>query len=1140
MYSFYENFSVTNESKMPYSLQEENIHPYVSSPSGRAENNKFLLLRDSARLLFKTPCLRNLTFSCKLGYVPPACAYEKQRISWGIYFGYDQQMRIGRILSVSYFEEEASLCFDLYSMRGKKETIESSFWVPGIRLEGNRMYDFAFAIEEGRCRGKFDDIEFVFECAAAKGKIGFMSRSSIMGLLFSDVKIESSDVEAQEFSNRKFVIPHYDGGSEDYCIEIKLKKYADGPFEIAYSLVGGAFSRKTKDYQMNIWSVQYDIIKNAYIKFYGDHQTERLYLKNGELCFVEQSPDGKDTELVMNGAVQPFKGKFYLEEFDEDADFAFGYEMFRRLGNELQEDEREFLYRDGELIYSGKSLSEDYIITIETPENKKITEMIPKEIDEYEKALFHAKKNHYFRHDEEITFHLNWHMRRNIEMISFKVFLLDAFYDEVDQMEICTEPAVRFQEYGFTSFVSHISLGKMQQGIYHIKAVMLMGEKVVCKHVSAFEVIDDSDISPRESSKIPFIYSGEAAPPNIKYNCPDPWIIKPDHNEIHYVECLLAVPEMTEQRKGWELLKLYKRKMFLWLNRRTMPLGKKYSDYPESMKMADYTNISAPEAPINYIITPDIFKKNAIRKIYDEFREEKKEYNLSELPHDGGMTEEQFKKFYYLCGSEWVDYCCEKNAERLIEFHSEIKKVNPHIKFTQYGPYAIYGSNHAGIHSAKWRMVPTDLAHEMVDGFWFFEDYPFITGQATHYCAWGMMGLLMHMPKARIVVELFGSFDPVCPDGFVCYAYPPMGGVYVESYRTVTQVNEHMYAAVFRDGKFSYYDNPGFQFLQSYNTEAKKRFEAFLKGWGNYLKNKPKMPMKSPAFVMEYSNDDDRYEFDFAETDVNNISQAGQAYVYGIMAQAGLPKGYCTDFEGLMQLNENMSDVCVLPSLKHAPHAVKEKIRELSAKGIGLVAVSDIGDLNDIFGVEKCECKAKICTLKREREREFITCREAEFFYRESGAEVLLNAETVDGERYPVILKYGKNIIINSYICQVGCEDFAFEPFGLANVSRLLKKTVEDVMKEISFPLATAEENCGINLFITENGEKRILLTDYSLCGCDEEKQIVVKLNFEVDEVRFVGHKDDEVMPNLIKKNGKIKGFSVNVRPGESMIFALE
>ena len=402
------------------------------------------------------------------------------------------------------------------------------------------------------------------------------------------------------------------------------------------------------------------------------------------------------------------------------------------------------------------------------------------------------------------------------------------------------------------------------------------------------------------------------------------------------------------------------------------------------------------------------------------------------------------------------------------------------------------------------------------------------------------MGLLLNMPKANILVELFCSFDPVCPDGFVFHAFPPMGGVYVESYRTVTQVFEHMYAAVLMDGKFKYYDRPGFQFLQSYNTEAGKRFEEFLKGWGTYRKNKPLKPMKAPVFVAEFPDEDDRFDLDFSERDANNVSQSGQAYLYEIMAEAGLPKGYCTNFEGVLDIDETYTDVCVLPSLKYASGEVKQKIRELSEKGVSLIAVSDVADLGNLFGVKENKKTATVAALETNDEKEYITHRNAEFPYSTDGAEVMLYVTSESGEKYPFVLKYGKNILINSYICHVGCAEVRHDSFGIANVSKLLRKVLTKLTKEISSPLATSDNNCGLNLFVTESGEMRILLTDFTLCGNHEPKKVTVKLNFDAEDIINVCHKDMAIQPDIIRIDGKVKAFTVTLRPGESTMFAVK
>ena len=177
------------------------------------------------------------------------------------------------------------------------------------------------------------------------------------------------------------------------------------------------------------------------------------------------------------------------------------------------------------------------------------------------------------------------------------------------------------------------------------------------------------------------------------------------------------------------------------------------------------------------------------------------------------------------------------------------------------------------------------------------------------------------------------------------------------------------------------------------------------------------------------------------------------------MAEAGLPKGFCTNLDGVLDIDENLTDVCVIPSLKHASDNVKQKIRELSEKGVALIAVSDVCDLCDLFGVKEDKNSAKVAALETGDEFEYITHRNAEFPYAENGAEVALYVVAEDGKKYPFVLKYGKNILINSYICHIGCAETRHDTFGISNVSKLLRKVLTKLTTEVSNPLATADNN---------------------------------------------------------------------------------
>ena len=1137
MYRFYESFDECGEQRLPYSLNEENLHTY-HEPSGYAENGRFCLFRRGARILLNTPALKDFTLSANVGFLPPAVAYFANE-EWAFDFGYLPKKRTAQRIAIGYDAKKNSVSATLLKVNGKSSDPICSSIYENVTLDPDASYPFTFKIENGKCKGSFAGLDFSFDIDANLGKIAIASSHTGNGVFFSSLSVESDECVAEVISENEYLIPFYDGGCVPYKINLAVKKF-DDVYELSYELSGGSYSKNTPNYKMEVWSVEYDIFTNPYIRFYKGGKAKTLYIKNGTLTFVEQNETIKATELMMGGEKIPYKGSFYLDEFDPDADFAFGYDMFRSLGNELQEGKREFIFRGGELIYSGDSLVDDYVITVKSSENKAITERIPKDIDMYESALSHARENHYFLSDECVRFKVTTYARKNADLVDVRFYLLDAFFEKVQDINyVNVEPkGVDLYKHQINEY--SVVLEKMEQGVYHLKVALLLGDEVLSEHTSAFEVLDDSDVSPRESSKIPFMYSGEATPPNIEFNCPDPWIIKPDHNETHYVECMLGVPEIIEKRRGWEILKLYKLKTFMWIDHRTTPKGKSYKEYMKTIKLANYLKLAGPPC---YALLPSIFKRDGVLDIYREFEKEHPDYNLPTVTENGEISRHDFDKFYRSYGTEWLTYLSEKNSLNVISMHEDIKKINPNVKFVQYGPYTPYSGRFPGPlgpQGTMSRMILPSLAGKIMDGYWVFEDYPFITDQKSYCSSWGAINNLLHFADVNFAIEIFSNFDPVCPDGAVCFAYPPMGGIYVESYRTVTQVYEHLYATAYREGAFRYYENPAFQFMQVYSTEAPKRMEEFLKGYGVYLKNKPKSPERSIVFVSEYEPSDNRFDMEYSFRGPNNVSQAAEAYLYGLSAMAGLPKGYSTDFKGLCELDRNKIDVCVLPSVKSASESLLNTVRKLSEDGVPLFAVSDVSGLEDLFGVEKDGCARTVSLLENETESEIITKRKTEFFYRPTTAKVLLYAISEDGERVPFILKNGKNVLINAYVVAVGADDFVEHPFGGANVSVLLKDTLMELLRELSTPVATVDGECGISVFSGEDGEKRIVLTDYTKCRSTENKNVTVRLNFEASDVWCVMHEDMQITPSKIKNDGRLLGFGVTLRPGESAMFKLK
>ena len=1148
MFGFSENFSICDNLGMPYSLIEERGHRYKSK-SAEIKNGVFKVLRANTTFLFKTPRFKNFGIKATVGFSEPTYC-----VSWGFLFGYNKELKTGKMVLFNYLKEKKILKIRLFDVKVNKYIFIEEAEYRNVKLSSNEKYAVNVKCENGKCFGGLDNYGFSFKTGETYGNLGislYFPDDEMKGVsLFYDFSITSDDqISVLNIFRRQCVIPHYDGGSENYVLTVSVDKLDEEAYRVSYDLDGGVFSREPKDYKMEIWTVQYDIFKNAYIAFSKKTHTNKMYLKNGMLVFSEQNEFGKFGEQVFKAEKMPFKGTFLLTEFDSEYDLIFGYDDFRRLGNEFQGGGREFIYdKDSKLIYSGESVFDDELIVVKSPENKKIVGLIPKDVSEYDKAIFHAQNNHYFIADECIKFEITVCTKRDISLYSVKAEITDTYFNNGKSIELkISDNENTFRRFGYFSHKYKVETESMPQGVYHICVRLYYGGKCVKEHISAFEIIDSkNNISPAEASGLPFMYSGEGAPPEIEYNCPDPCIIKPDFNICHYLSGIQYQATVAERRNPWKLLKLYKKKAFTWIDERTVPNGKSYRDYPQSLKNSDFVQVGTGKGIFLNIINPNWFDYPDIREIYNNFRKDHPQYADKIFCLEGGkkVTLEDLEVLFSVCPEEWVQYYCERKNEISLKCYGEIRKINPNIKISHYGPYAQYGSNYWSEYSAKWRGISNKYKNEIVDGFYVFEDYPFICEQQTHYSAWAMMSMILNIPDTKIMAELFYDFAPVCPDGYVFYANPPYGNCKVKPYQTVTQIYEYMYSTpVFRGGQFHYYSDNYFQILQSYNIDPEQRFTEFLKGWGCYLENKPAKPLRSAAFIAEFEPFDDRYDLDYNGSAFNNVSQAGECFVYEQMAEYGMPKGFMTNFDGLKQLDNDMADLICIPSLKDREKSEISKLRELFENGAAMVAVGYVDGLEDIFGVEKCKSRDIVNQFKGKDDEELITPRKAEFRYRVTDAETVLYAvNTVTGAKYPAIIKKDKAVLINCYICDVGSENYVFETFGLANISNLLKETCARFLKSISEPAATADGRYGINVFENTKGETMLMLTDYSYYGeSSETSEAFVRFdNLNVKDISFAGHTDDECVINKFFDGERLSAFSVEIKQRQALMFKLK
>ena len=1145
MFCLDERFCVCGEDGEAYGLTEVHFHHYTI-PSGVVKNGRFEFNRIDGLFCVNMPDIKEFRCIAEISR-----SNVKEKTIWEFRYGFCVSENTGYAISLEYLANGTQMTVSHVKIRGKERQILDSTNLINVLIEPETWHTLILDRRENVINVGFDDKMCAFSSPSEAGVL-CLSQSGSVGEVFYK-RITISSPETPKYKTELLLsasMPCYDGGSEPYTLKIHILRYLNGSYSVSYCLTGGAASRPERDYKMGNWSVQYDVFKNPFIRIFGDRSKKKLILRNGDLVFTEQNPTGRFAELFMDAGKTPYQGTFFLpsDSIGKIEYVSFGYEQFRRLGNEFQADSREYIFSEtGDILFEGHPLENSNQISVASPKDKKITALIPNTVTEYKKAFFHAQHNHYFLSNEPVRFDI-CAVTDAQDYISFQLTLETAFFRPI--RSIAAKITNRYDHFlcnfGKRAFDICAEVGVLPQSVYHLRVEMFYGSEKMASHVSAFEILDLNDKrSPRESAGIPFLYSGEGAPPNIRYNCPDPWIEKPDFNACHYFDCLLCQPEISEERRVWELLKLYKIKLFAWIDGRTAPEGKTWRDYPQTVRHADYLDVDSKSGEAWYFFHTILQHTPSTIEILKEFRELHPEYNskLPKITEENKSDPNQIWSLLAVCPEEWISYLNRRTNEQALAFQAEIRKFNEHVKFGKYGALGFYMTNHVNAYAGKWRTNDMENFSKLRDGFSIFEDYAFITGQQPYYCAWGLMGYMLHTPDLQVLPEFFSNFDPVCPDEAVFFANPPMGKCSVPAYQVATQLCDYMFAScTFINGRYQYYRDNKFQLLQSYNVEPAQRLETFLRTWGSYLENKPKKPLRAPTFVSCYTSDEDIYDFDIGRKAVNNRSLAGVSYLYQIMSECGLPRGFVTNWDGLLSINADDTDLIVLPSLHAAPKAVIPHLRGLAAKGVSLFAVGDVTGLEDIFGVARQDQTVCVYALQNKEctDHETIFPHEDTLFYVKKEAEILLNAESKNGEQYPVLLKYNNCALLNIYVEHVGIEYSPYFVMDTANISRLLKQYCKRIASDLSNPIVSVSDHCGICLFETVHGDIMILLTDYTPYGVGHGKTVTVEIN-EISVCNVLEVQCTEYLTpiNILCKEGQIGGFSVEMREREARLFRL-
>lgn len=1136
-----ENFKTYKDDNQPYSIKSEHLHEYAD-PDGYVKDNCFYLVRRFSRQLLEMPDVDEFSMTCTLFYVPPIEFDSCKSAIWTVGFGYDPVLECGQQIRILYTPSEHSVRIDYCTI--DKTTISeiSSLLIDDVTmsLNGNKL---KICVKGNDLRGEICGMAFSFNIQKCCGIVTLSKECETSAIGFADIAIKSEYPKKENIYSCTFRIPKTDGGCMDYFIDITVDKYTQkmNMYEIGYNLHGGANEKESKFAACDCWLADFDEFKSLYFGI----GNEKYYINNNTLVFTcNEKPNFKKR---VDGQNTPYVGRYFTSHYDSAGKITVGYKMRYSLGAGNLASNRVFLFdRNADMLYNGKTLSDDFIINVASSKNKKITNNIPEDIPKYEEALFFAENNHFFYTDEKIKFNVELYSKVEKKYLHVYAYLADAYFSRIKDLDIIECDGVSqtpLSEYGYTKtnydvFIENV----LPQGVYHIAIICEYGEAKEFKHLSAFEVIDpDESISPQESSGLPTIYCGDAI--LTEYSTNDLRVARPDYNITHYINGSLYVPRMAEDMQVWRLLSLYKRKFFSWMTYRTLTSrSETFADYPETLKNADYLyvtysgNENCERNDRCPVWSYSNFESETVRRVLDDFLDEYPQYGeyFRNLDED---------KWYSIQGEildKWTHYHNAKIKPIFMkQWNEKIQQINPKVKRYAYGPYPAYTSRHSGAYNTKWYGVDITSMKDVYNGFMKLEDYPYICGYATHICAWTLATIKLMAKDLCVAPELYDSFGIDCPDPHVMYAKPPKGEIYAFPYQTVTQLFEYLYnTAIFDDGKFRYWNDNFINMYEHRSYEPEKRYEDLLKAWGFYLKNPPKKPIPSVGYIADFTAKDDVREPKIYLDCIYNMSQTAMTVVHTVCSESGYPGGFVTDFNSVMKLTKDDVQILVIPSLYDVDSEVKAHIRQLYKDGVSLIATGNVDGLEDIFGVKPNEYREFVTTISYKNETENIYPYNCIFRYTaiDSSHPVVTTASghsavTIEGDR---------TMLINSSLGHLGIDTLLqLNQTCRKNISKLIYNACRDFLsRNPNTGVTVVSEKVGAKAVLSENGDLLVMLTEYSTSSDFCQKNALVKFNgIDICDISYIDYDDHPVDLNILRNNGKIEGFNVTIRSKETLIF---
>jgi len=1106
-FGYRDDFKFYDENNKPYNwFIEKNTS--LTHAHSTVQGDGYCVLLAGNKHLANTPPLKNFRLKLNLEVRPS----KIENYGFTIFFRYNRILRAGYGVTCSFTAESLSVGLQIFNLN-KLATIKKTV-VP--LSSKNTTHDVVadLSVKDNVFKIKLNkDIIVITDennTVETSGLIGF-DKSKYHGELL----VKNMALTAQGVCKRKPVqdplivdLPCTNGMSVPYRYALSLFKYDGGPYELEMEVSGGIKSRPDRIKGGGQWCHEIDMLRNPYVRIESSQgECGNLILFNGLLTLFDRE-EKRPFPVIHKPVEWPLKRKVYFDDLPDlsSMTFALGYDYFENDPIRYASGPLEVIIDNkGNLLHQGHSLRKgDVALTVASSENKAICSLIPTTLADRDKALKHARNNHYFINDEKIVFDIKTQYYR--ELFSKAEFSLDIQVQNVfgevlakkinsskiDTMSSTDEALGKKLGINCLSFKVEI-IDKLGVGVYHLSITLKHGDKKLLEEVKAFEVISDSPdaLSPPIASGLPLLFS---TPNEIKYletDAFDPWSDRAGSEAEHYYSMSCFYPEISRHKRPWELLSLYKRQWFLWLTDRTSGGSLAIDDNRDIIQHSDYVDVPYENPKITrYDLWKYTSDTEEVIDILIEFMKERagKLDNiktitinlLEQLRTDNRcLSEEAFIELFENCWKDWLQYFAVQFSAIRERQYTQLKTLDPKIKRASYGPFALYASHYKSVYFMKYHGYgnPNETEKHR-DGFFLFEDYPYESGYTISRGIFSLMTIKLYHPQVKLFPDLYDTLIEGCNDGAFAVAHPPYGIYDLPRNYTAKRIFELCFAgAWFKDNQFHFWDDKGFHF----RTPTRECVKELIDAWGKVLKLKPVKPIKTTCFLVDtelINLHADYYDKEcnivYSWKDIFNTAEECLGFSYEVARETGLPAGFVTTCENLSQLDAENVDLLVLPPLNsNVPGRHIQAIRDLHKKGVNLLGFENVHGIEDLFGVKLDEKESRIRKIGFTKECmtdgttnsvELVEEQElCKSFHGIVGATpVLLGAENIDGELSVPVLSmnktaWGETAFFNIPPTVVNREAAPNASYGRECISSTIREATAMILKKLSKPCVRVE-----------------------------------------------------------------------------------